>query len=343
MARDLEQRVGSRVAQRGSEQPQTLAQLIEKMKPELGRALPRHMDPDRLARIALTVLRQTPKLQECNPQSFLGALMTSAQLGLEPGPLGEAYLVPFGREVTFIPGYRGLVKLAWQSGQLDSIAAHVVHESDEFDFAYGLEPTLVHKPSLGIASSKGRVIAAYAVATFKHGGNAFEIMSYDDIEAIRRRSKTPNNGPWKTDWEAMARKTVVKQLAKWLPLSPEFADAIVRDGSVRTDPTASLDDVPVFIEGEVDGGQLDPADDSVSEPVDDSVPPPEDPQAQSNSGAEKKISAAQLKALHAAFGGQKITDRQEKLDWLGNLTNREITSTEDLTATEASLAIDTLK
>ncbi|WP_127945237.1 recombination protein RecT [Rhodococcus spongiicola] len=227
---------------------QTLAQLINAMKPELQRALPKHMDPDRMARIALTVLRQTPGLKNCDPQSFLGALMTAAQVGLEPGPLGEAYLVPFGNTVTFVPGYRGLVKLAWQSGQLDSIAAHVVYENDEFDFAYGLAPSLTHKPAL---ADRGRVVAAYAVATFKHGGNAFEIMSVDDIEAIRKRSKSANSGPWKSDWEQMARKTVLKRLSKWLPLSPEFASAIQLDGSARTDVGSQLDQVePEWIDGE---------------------------------------------------------------------------------------------
>lgn len=251
MGNDLAQRVNARAATTTTDnRPPTLAQLIERMKPEMARALPKHLDADRMVRIALTVLKQTPKLAECDPSTFLGALMTATQLGLEPGPLGEAYLVPYGRTVTFIPGYRGLVKLAWQSGQLSSIAAHVVYEADDFDFAYGLEPTLRHKPSL---KARGNVIAAYAVATFKHGGNAFEVMGIDDIEAIRRRSKSGSSGPWSTDWDQMARKTVLKRLAKWLPLSSEFAQAIERDGTTRTDVGAHLEEVtPTYIEGEVE-------------------------------------------------------------------------------------------
>jgi recombination protein RecT len=178
------------------------------------------------------VIRQNPKLQTCRPESLLGALMTMAQLGLEPGPLGEAYLVPFGEEVTFIPGYRGLIKLAWQSGQLRHIAAHVVYTNDVFDYSLGLEPTLVHRPTRG---ERGKAIYAYACATLLNGGSEFVVLTVDEVDAIRRRSKTPNKGPWDTDWAAMARKTAVRQLIRWLPLSTTVNRAVVAEGTVRTD------------------------------------------------------------------------------------------------------------
>jgi phage RecT family recombinase len=112
--------------------------LIERQKPEIARALiGTALDPERFARIAFTAIRQSPQLMRCRPESLLGALMTAAQLGLEPGPLGEAWLVPFKDQVTFIVGYRGLLKLAWQSGQLRNISARVVYEADDFDFAFG--------------------------------------------------------------------------------------------------------------------------------------------------------------------------------------------------------------
>ena len=242
MGNDLTKRVQNNAAATG-DQPQTVYQLIEGQKAEISRALPKHMDADRLARIAITVIKQTPKLAQCEPISLVGALMTASQLGLEPGPLGEAYLVPFGNQVTFIPGYRGLIKLAWQSGQLETIAAHVVHEHDHFDYAFGLDATLEHKPAL---TKRGKPVAVYAVAKFKHGGHAFEVMSIDDVEAIRARSKTPNNGPWKSDWNAMAKKTAIKQLMKFLPLSPELhnaATAAAIDGTVRTDLTSTVEDI----------------------------------------------------------------------------------------------------
>jgi len=274
MGRDLASRVaGNAVAQQ--EQPPTLAGLIEQMKPQIARALPKHMDPDRVARIALTVVRQTPQLARCNPQSFLGALMTAAQLGLEPGPLGEAYFVPYGQDVTFIPGYRGLVKLAWQSGLMKSIAAHTVHERDEFDYAYGLEPVLRHKPAL---TNRGEVIAVYAAAVLKDGGSAFVVLSTEDVEQIRARSKAGRNGPWVTDWEAMARKTAVRQLIRWLPLSSELrnvATAAALDESVRTgeDLTRDIGDLtPQFIEGTVEHTEHGPVDTTTGEVLDEPAP-----------------------------------------------------------------------
>jgi len=327
---------GRQVARR-DEKP-SLATLINQMKPELQRALPKHMDPDRMARIALTVLRQTPKLNECKPESFLGALMTAAQVGLEPGPLGEAYLVPYGREVTFVPGYRGLVKLAWQSGQLESIAAHVVYAGDEFDYSYGLTPTLVHKPAL---RDRGDVIAAYAVATFKHGGNAFEIMSREDIEAIRKRSKASGSGPWVTDWNEMARKTVMKRLSKWLPLSPEFANAVQRDGTVRTEIGVQLDDVkPDWIEGDV---EPDPSRVTVDEIVGQSTETSPEPESEQVTGGDDeadavvepapvKASAAQLKKIRTLLVAWKYTTAAARLEYLQSQFGDELKDERDLTS-----------
>lgn len=245
----------------GDDKPPTLRALIERMKPELARALPKHMDPDRVARIAVTLVGGNADLAKCTPQSFLGALMTASQLGLEPGPLGEAYLVPYGNKVTFIPGYKGLIKLAWQSNMLKSIDAHVVFEHDEFDYAYGLEPFLKHKPVRG---KRGDRTDVYACATFLNGGSAFVVMSIDDVEAIRARSKAGKRGPWVTDWDAMAQKTAVKQLSKFLPMSTElraFAQAVALDGTARDNIEGTVDDViPDYVEGEVvddpaEGGQ----------------------------------------------------------------------------------------
>jgi recombination protein RecT len=252
----------SQVAQRAQNAPAqgtaTLSQLIERMKPEMARALPKHMDPDRMARIALTVLRQTPKLGECTPESFLGALMTCAQTGLEPGPLGEAYLVPYGNTVTFIPGYKGLISLAWRSGRVKSITAETVHEHDAFTFRKGLDPVLEHDWSL--TEERGKPIAWYAAATLKDGGSAFVVMSRTDVEAIRKRSRAKDSGPWVTDYDAMAKKTCIRQLAKFLPLSIEFAQAVNADSTVRvsTAPDA-LDDLT--FDGEVvkrDTGEIAP-------------------------------------------------------------------------------------
>jgi recombination protein RecT len=243
---------------RPAAQPQkkSLAALIEQMKPEMARALPKHMSAERMARIATTVLRQTPALTRCTPESFLGALLTASQLGLEPGPLGECYLVPYGQQCQFIPGYRGLVKLALQSPNVSKARARVVYENDEFDYAFGIDEHLTHKPTLG---ERGAVKYVYAFVKYTDGGSDFDVMSVEDVEAIRARSKSGKSGPWVTDWEAMALKTVFKRLSKWMPLSSEFATAVAHDTSVRTDITSSVSEVvPTYVDGEVveDAGEL---------------------------------------------------------------------------------------
>ncbi len=233
--------VGNALAQRQN----TLANLIERQKVEIARALPRHLSPDRLARIATTVMRQVPQLGQADPTSFLGALMTCAQLGLEPGPLGHAYLVPFKNhakscrdkrgcdcrvDVQFIPGYRGLVELARRSGQVQSVQARVVREGDEFAYAFGLDPRLDHVP----AGTLANVTHAYAVVRYKDGGVDFDVMTVAEINAIRQRSKASDKGPWVTDYAEMAKKTVLRRLLKTAPMSVEYAQAVAQDEQIRT-------------------------------------------------------------------------------------------------------------
>lgn len=228
----------------------TLAQQIERMRPEIARALPKHMDADRIARIALTTLRRTPKLGECSPESFLGALMTCSQLGVEPGgPTGEAYLIPYKGEVTFVLGYKGMAKLFWQSPMAKSLSAQVVYEGDHFEYEYGLDQKLVHRPAL---SDRGRPIAYYAVATTVAGGSAFVVLSPEDVEKHRKHSSFPNGGPWRDHYESMAKKTCVRELFKLLPVSVELATASAHDGAVRTDVAPeALDNPGPYITGEV--------------------------------------------------------------------------------------------
>lgn len=237
----------------------TLAQLIKRMEPEIAKALPSHMNPIRMARIASTCLRQNPALSRCTPESFLGALLTASQLGLEPGPIGEAHFVPFnkkdrnGRVVeticTFIPGYRGLIKLARNSGLLLDIWAEIVYERDVFSYTLGLHRDLQHEPAL--LEDRGKPVYVYAAAELKDGGHPFVVLTVAEVEGYRARSKSANDGPWVTDWAAMAKKTAVKQLSKWLPLSTEFNTAVALDGTMRTD-VGQLDGAAAdFVDGEV--------------------------------------------------------------------------------------------
>lgn len=224
----------------------TVLDLIERMKPQIARALPKHMDPERLTRIVLTTLRTTPKLLECTPQSLLAAVMLSAQLGLEPGPLGHCYFVPFrnkrtgNTDVQFIVGYKGYIDLARRSGTIVDIAAREVCEHDHFEFEYGLEERLIHRPAL---TGRGAPIAYYGVAHFRDGGHMILVMSREDIEAYRRRSRASDDGPWVSDYDAMAKKTVIRRMASFMPLSVEVARAVAQDEAVKTEIADDMADV----------------------------------------------------------------------------------------------------
>lgn len=232
---------------------QTIAAYLKKMGPEIEKALPKHMDADRMARIALTTIRTNPKLLECSVPSLLGAVMQAAQLGLEPGLIGHCYLVPFKNgktgqsEVQFIIGYKGMIDLARRSGQIENIYAHAVYSNDEFDYELGLEPKLKHKPYMN--GDRGEFIGVYAVAHFKGGGYQFEFMPKEEIEKRRKRSKAANNGPWVTDYEEMAKKTVIRHMWKYLPISIEIQQQAAQDEVVRKDVTADPEPVE-YIEAE---------------------------------------------------------------------------------------------
>ncbi|MDT3395571.1 recombinase RecT [Streptomyces sp. B1866] len=246
--------VGHR-ADRGT--PPPLVAFVHSMRGEIARALPSHVaSPERIARIALTELRRVEHLAECTQESFGGALMTCAQLGLEPGGVsGEAYLLPFWNkqlgayEVQLVIGYQGMVRLFWQHPLAAGLDAHTVYENDDFDFEYGLAPVLRHRPARG---DRGQPTEYYAVARMTNGGSAFVVLSGGEVERIRQRSKAKDRGPWTTDYDAMARKTCVRQLFKLLPKSAELARAVAHDESVRRDTGPDgIDAVPAYVEGEV--------------------------------------------------------------------------------------------
>lgn len=203
------------------------------LKDQIKMALPKHMTPDRMLRVAMTELRKVPKLQQCHPASFIGAIIQCSQLGLEPGGhLGHVYLIPFENrksgtiECQVIPGYKGMLELANRSGKVSSPQAHAVYENDFFEFEYGLTPKLRHIPA---RDNRGKIIYVYACVSIKDGGNQFEVMSLEEVNSIRARSKTANSGPWQTDYEEMARKTVIRRLFKYLPVSIEMVQAITLD------------------------------------------------------------------------------------------------------------------
>ena len=199
----------------------------EDVKKQIGMAIPKHLTVDRLLRVAMTSIQRNPQLLDCTPQSLLACVMTCAQLGLEPdGFTGQAYLVPFKNhgvlEAQLIPGYRGLLALARRSGEIQSVQSQVVYTKDMFKLRYGLEEQLDHEPADG---DRGNPKGAYVVFRYKDGSRSFDYMSATDIEKIRARSKSPNNGPWVTDWDEMGKKTVIRRHSKLAPMSIEFQRA----------------------------------------------------------------------------------------------------------------------
>lgn len=232
--------------QEAEKKDNSMVGLIRRMEPQIRKALPSVITPERFTRMVLTALSSSPKLQACTPMSFMGAMMQAAQLGVEPNtPLGQAYLIPYGGVCQFQLGYKGLIDLAYRSGEVSSIQAHEVHENDTFTYEYGLEPKLRHVPA---QTDRGPVTFYYAVLKLKNGGVGFEVMSRDDVETFaRKKSKAYNNGPWKTDFDEMAKKTVLKKVLKYAPLKTEFARAVASDESVKTmkmDEPADMLDAP---------------------------------------------------------------------------------------------------
>lgn len=232
----------------------TLATLLEKNKLALSKAVPKHVDPDRLARVALTVVRTTPALLECSPESIMSGVMMSAQLGCELGLIGHAYLVPFNnkktgkKEAQFIIGYRGMIDLARRSGNIESLKAEAVYANDIFKMSYGLDDKLEHIPYYAKetpSDQPGDFKGAYAVAKLKGGGHQILYMTKSQIEERRKRSKASDYGPWATDYVQMALKTVVRSLWKWLPISVELARAVEsNDESIKTEIAEDMAEVP---------------------------------------------------------------------------------------------------
>jgi recombination protein RecT len=226
----------------------TLRDLLERAKPKIAEVIPKHLSVDRLTRIAIAACSKEPKLLQCKPMSVLNAVMQAAQLGLEPGgPLGDGYLVPYKDECTFIPGYRGLISLARRSGQIVSIEAHVVYVKDRFKCRFGIDSMLEHEPDW--SEDPGKMMAAYAVAKLRDGGVQVEVMTLAQIEKIRQRSPASRSdrSPWSNpdDYFEMARKTVVRRLCKYLPLSVEMKTALeLGDRGDAGEDTGSIIDLP---------------------------------------------------------------------------------------------------
>ncbi len=210
----------------------TLAQFLEVRQSHLAEVLPKSkaLTPEKLIKLAVLATKKQPLLQKCSMDSIFIALLQCAELGLEPsGTLGSAYLVPYGQTCQLIIGYRGLIDLARRSGSLRQIEARVVHEKDAFKVSFGLDPKLEHTPYLDGDPGKARLV--YCVAQLADGAKHVEVMTVDEVRRIENRSRG-KGGPWSTDWEEMAKKTVARRACKWLPMSADLAKAFDIEGEV---------------------------------------------------------------------------------------------------------------
>lgn len=214
--------------------------MIKALEPEIKKALPQVITPERFTRMALTAVSNTPDLQKCTPMSFIAALMNAAQLGLEPNtPLGQAYLIPYKNrkknciECQFQIGYKGMIDLVYRNENVQTIQAQVVYENDEFEYELGLDSKLRHIPAL---SDRGEMKFVYALFKLKNNGYGFEVMNKEAIIAHAKRYSPAFDGysPWKTDFEAMAMKTVIKKVLKFAPLKSDVLRAIASDETIKT-------------------------------------------------------------------------------------------------------------
>ena len=226
----------------------SIPDMVKALEPEIKRALPSVLTPERFTRMALSALNNTPKLKECTPMSFIAALMNAAQLGLEPNtPLGQAYLIPYKYkgilECQFQLGYKGMIDLAYRNDRMQSIEAHTIYENDEFYYELGLDARLKHIPTW---DDRGDIRGFYAIFKLDNGGYRFEVMSKADVDRFAEtysKAYSSEYSPWKTNYEEMAKKTVLKKLLKYAPIKSDFRKALSLDETIKSELSVDMSEV----------------------------------------------------------------------------------------------------
>lgn len=244
---DLKAVAGSAVATQEKD-PTTFPGMLKRYQSEIARALPKHMNADRMARIALTSFRLNPALGKCDPASVFAAMIQASQLGLEPGLNGRAYLIPYGTECQFVPGWKGLVELANRSGRA-SCWTGSVFTGDEFDFVLGDTPSLKHRPYGEYDTEK--LTHTYAIGRVR--GNDWPVIEAWPIsKVIKHRDRYNKVGKRHysfENFEMYARKVPLLQVLKYLPSSPELETAIALNDTFESGERQGL-----TIDGALTGG-----------------------------------------------------------------------------------------
>lgn len=212
---------------------------IDKMGPQFKAALPAHVDVKKFQRVAMTAIQQSPALLDADRRTLFGACMRAAQDGLLPDGR-EGAIVTFKGQAQWMPMVAGIMKKVRNSGEISTWSVQVVKANDEFDFQLGDEEKIVHKPAL---TERGDTIGAYSIVTMKDGEKSREWMSIEEINRIRQRSRSGNSGPWNTDFDEMAKKTVVRRHAKRLPMSTDLDEFIRQDDELFTAAPAEPKDI----------------------------------------------------------------------------------------------------
>lgn len=329
----------------------TIRQLIEGdiFREQVAKALPRHLTAERFIRVAVTAMNRIPMLAQCDQASFFNALLTLSQLGLEPDGR-RAHLIPFKNnkkgivECQLIVDYKGIVELISNAGDVANIHADVVCENDDFTFDKGS----IRQHSIDFKQPRGKVYAVYALIRFKDGTEKVEVMTREEIEAVRKRSRAAESGPWVTDWNEMAKKTVFRRASKWVKLSPEQRDAIEQDDAQFH--TAAFDARPPIAAPRAIGEPEPPAPDP--EEFDTAAGFPKHPEeceppAEALQGSAAEPGGAtppQIRAIHAILSKLGIKDDLDRHTEVSNALalERVVTSMTELTREQASEAIKTL-
>lgn len=254
---------------------------LKKMESQFQMALPPHVTVDVFTRNLITACQADPKLLQCDRRTLMQSAMTAAQLGLLVGSaLGQAYIIPFNNQVpggnkgqkrleaVFIPGYRGYITLAYNSGEIESLMAAEVCENDDFDYQLGFDIHIRHRPAM---ENRGQITHVYCATQFKAGGKHLEVMTVRDVEKVRARAQSKDSPAWKNHWMMMARKTVIRRAAKYFPLSVQRLAAL--DAAYEFEGKRLKLEEGTIIEGDVISS-------TISDPEDQALEPQPDPGAQ---------------------------------------------------------------
>ncbi len=246
---------------------------LVKMQPEFQAALPPQIPVEKFIRTTLTAVQMNPELLGADRRSLLGACMKAAQDGLlldgrEAAPV--IFRTKEGPKVQYMPMVGGILKKIRNSGELASISAHVVYSNDQFEYELGDNENIIHKPFLG--EDRGKPIAVYAVAKTKDGAIYREVMSVADVDKVRQASRAKDAGPWVQWWDEMAKKTVIRRMAKRLPSSADVDQVLASDneasGFVQIERREAINITPM---PEAQQAPLSRLKASMGQPVDEAI------------------------------------------------------------------------